>query len=355
MKAEKRIEDYKAIFFEKIQEKDAEAVTALLNDDNYKIGEGKDRVSVFVSVRNAQGQTALHIASMSSSVEITKMLIEHGADVNAKDANGNTSIHYAVEREANQKQLYELYTNPDSCILSLLISRGADLTDKSNFNDECSALGRVFLMKHLRHVQQYDPEYQKELREQWDEKYGWKKSLACKTPKDEITQSEVQKNARESMGFVVEEMKIYTGKEAKKSGDWNYKFSSTVKFIAGSIKNGKIYDHVLIGSSAEQEKAKKNWVRVEKKDIQMLENTLRSLTVTKNLHRFLADNVLGMFIKEIEKHILSEDIEEGIEIDLLAKWSAQDTSPLARLSHMRQRLLAAAKVEDQVCDRKLVK
>ena len=41
--------------------------------------------------------TALHFASFKGNLRVTKMLIEHGANVNLRDKNGLTVIHVAAQ------------------------------------------------------------------------------------------------------------------------------------------------------------------------------------------------------------------------------------------------------------------
>lgn len=60
------------------------------------------------------GRTALHNAANRGDLEIAKTLIEHGADVNAKVTNGWTPLHYAAS--ASRKDIVEL-----------LLAKGADI------------------------------------------------------------------------------------------------------------------------------------------------------------------------------------------------------------------------------------
>jgi len=49
-----------------------------------------------VNARNAQGQTALHVAAQRGYNNIVKLLAERGADLMAKDADGHSALDYAT-------------------------------------------------------------------------------------------------------------------------------------------------------------------------------------------------------------------------------------------------------------------
>jgi ankyrin repeat protein len=49
-----------------------------------------------VKARNAQGQTALHVAAQRGANTIVKLLAERGADLMAKDADGHSALDYAT-------------------------------------------------------------------------------------------------------------------------------------------------------------------------------------------------------------------------------------------------------------------
>lgn len=51
-----------------------------------------------VSVRNRAGNTPIMWASRQNDTSILKLLIERGADVNAKDDKGFTALHFAAVR-----------------------------------------------------------------------------------------------------------------------------------------------------------------------------------------------------------------------------------------------------------------
>jgi ankyrin repeat protein len=63
--------------------------------------------------------TAVHTAILFGKYDILKLLIENGADINAKDNQGNSPIHGAIE-------------NNEIHILRLLIEKGADINAKNN-------------------------------------------------------------------------------------------------------------------------------------------------------------------------------------------------------------------------------
>ena len=72
------------------------------------------------------GKTTLHVAAFASNFEATQMLIEHTADINARDNRGCTPLHYAVVED-------ELDSQDDHfrCV-QLLLERGADADAQNN-------------------------------------------------------------------------------------------------------------------------------------------------------------------------------------------------------------------------------
>ncbi|XP_044726613.1 serine/threonine-protein phosphatase 6 regulatory ankyrin repeat subunit B-like isoform X3 [Chrysoperla carnea] len=75
-----------------------------------------------VNVRNhIDRETPLHVSARSRDVEICKMLLNKGADVDAKEKNGSTALHIATEEGSNE-------------IVKLLLERGAKVDSKNKCN-----------------------------------------------------------------------------------------------------------------------------------------------------------------------------------------------------------------------------
>ena len=59
------------------------------------------------------GRTALQVAAWYNSLDVARLLIEHGADIDAKSNDGNTPLHDAAQENSLD-------------VASLLIDRGAN-------------------------------------------------------------------------------------------------------------------------------------------------------------------------------------------------------------------------------------
>ncbi|MEM7176041.1 MAG: ankyrin repeat domain-containing protein, partial [Chlamydiota bacterium] len=75
------------------------------------------------------GWPPLHYAAFYNSKEVAKILLQHGADVNAKNEDGETPLHYAA-----------FYNNKE--VADLLINAGADKNIKDNDNQTPLDLAR---------------------------------------------------------------------------------------------------------------------------------------------------------------------------------------------------------------------
>ena len=76
-----------------------------------------------VNAKNQNGYTPLHKAVDDGHKEIVELLITEGADVNAKEGGGGTPLHHAV-LFVGDKELAELLT-----------AKGADVNAKDNDGD----------------------------------------------------------------------------------------------------------------------------------------------------------------------------------------------------------------------------
>lgn len=81
---------------------------------------------------NSLGWTALHVAVSSAkknAVEICSVIIQNGADVNAKEGEGNTPLHLAVLRTGREELSKEAYEG----IIELLLGSKADVRARNRF------------------------------------------------------------------------------------------------------------------------------------------------------------------------------------------------------------------------------
>ena len=82
-----------------------------------------------IEAKNKGGSTPLHIAALSGSGDIAKLLIDNGADIKAKDIFGSTPLHevsilHEVSRTASSSESRD--------IAELLIEKGADINAQTN-------------------------------------------------------------------------------------------------------------------------------------------------------------------------------------------------------------------------------
>lgn len=87
--------------FESIKKNDIDQVKELINS------------GIDLDMRNGEGKTALHIASLYNRKKIAELLIRAGVDVNAKDNVGSTSLYLAA-------------VNYSMDVLKLLMKQGAE-------------------------------------------------------------------------------------------------------------------------------------------------------------------------------------------------------------------------------------
>ncbi|MGH9520538.1 MAG: ankyrin repeat domain-containing protein, partial [Terriglobales bacterium] len=121
-----------------------------------------------VNSRDKMGETPLHLAAKSDHSDVVEFLLDHGADVNARDSNGGftpldlalSSFHYKdvlellIARGANvntaSKQgitpLEEAVMRDQKDAIELLLSKGADINAQDSGGN--TALLWALLMGH---------------------------------------------------------------------------------------------------------------------------------------------------------------------------------------------------------------
>lgn len=72
--------------------------------------------SIHQTARSLYGRTAIHFAVEGSSLEVIKLLIENGADLNTQDSELNTALHIAMQRRDLEILAMLLYYNVDTSI-----------------------------------------------------------------------------------------------------------------------------------------------------------------------------------------------------------------------------------------------
>jgi hypothetical protein len=101
--------------------------------------------NINVNVKNdVNGNTPLHSAAANGHIEIARLLLQNGADVNAKENDGYTPLHYAA---------FQGHVD----ILHLLVENGADLEAQNKYG--MRALQLAVLNGHLPFIQELISRY----------------------------------------------------------------------------------------------------------------------------------------------------------------------------------------------------
>lgn len=119
--------------------------------------------------RDRSGQTLLHRAIRRRNVKMVKLLIEHGADVNAKDAQGDTPLDVAVNYIRNKE------------IVDLLMSKGAQKTKDLKPPTE-PIISEEQLLQEIRNLDVGSEEINKKsildrTRLHWAARYGYQRAV----------------------------------------------------------------------------------------------------------------------------------------------------------------------------------
>ena len=85
--------------------------------------------------RLESGDTLLHNAASNLDIEIVRLLIARGADVNAVGAHGYTPLHHAVDMECNTQSRKDYRRASALPLTQVLIAAGADETLRDNDNE----------------------------------------------------------------------------------------------------------------------------------------------------------------------------------------------------------------------------
>jgi ankyrin repeat protein len=83
-----------------------------------------------INFQDAQGDTALHIATNNYNVESTDYLLKHGARTDSKNNEGNTPLHCALRSSLFGFRIHE--TNHKKNIVKMLLQHKAPVNSKNN-------------------------------------------------------------------------------------------------------------------------------------------------------------------------------------------------------------------------------
>ncbi|KAL3492817.1 ankyrin repeat-containing domain protein [Aspergillus germanicus] len=94
---------------------------------------------VDVNAFSQRGTTPLFLASFNGDAKVAKLLIDNGANVEARNKKGRTALHIAAKHDRNVE------------ILFVLLNAGADLNGADHQGDTplCHALGKVDVYRYL--------------------------------------------------------------------------------------------------------------------------------------------------------------------------------------------------------------
>lgn len=131
-----------------------------------------------VNARSNGGRTPLHLAARSATASTVEMLLERGrADPNVQTAKGRTPLHYAASKaedgdEERREVLRVLrYWNADPTIKDAEGATARDVAEKRNHTNAVAILRRA----ERRWEEDHMPEWEEKHRPGWRERHGFKK------------------------------------------------------------------------------------------------------------------------------------------------------------------------------------
>jgi ankyrin repeat protein len=89
-----------------------------------------------VNIKNKLNDTPLHFASYYNRNEIVKMLIDADSDINAQEDSGKTALHLAINNDNTQ-------------IVQMLIAAGGDKSIEDNYGETASDFAKSEKMKNI--------------------------------------------------------------------------------------------------------------------------------------------------------------------------------------------------------------
>jgi hypothetical protein len=92
---------------------------------------------------------AVGLAAYHGCTEIVRILIEHGADVNARDSVGNTPLHRVCDEAQDWKLDSEAHELEFAETIRLLLLHGADSSVKNNFGEIPAEMPGVRELPHF--------------------------------------------------------------------------------------------------------------------------------------------------------------------------------------------------------------
>lgn len=105
-------------------------------------GFNDEKITPYTRART--GDMPLHIAAINGNLRAIVLLLEEGADLNARGEGGMTPLHYAVQMEQVEA-------------IKLLLEQNADHTMTDDFGDTPASTARIMKHPHIEALPPKDP------------------------------------------------------------------------------------------------------------------------------------------------------------------------------------------------------